>query len=213
MNILSKLTLAVSMWFAAAAVHAEVIAPDALIQNTVKEVTAIIKQDKDIQAGNQKKINALVDAKVLPHFDFARMTQLAVGKYWRTATPEQKQSLITEFRNMLVRTYTKVFTVYRDQTVEMKPFRMQADDTEVTVKTVINKPGSQLIPVDYEMEKLADGWKVFDISIEGVSMVMSYRGTFSSQIQENGIDGLIKTLSDKNAGSGDSGDMVKTEAK
>ena len=212
MTILSKLTLAVSGWFAATAVHAEVIAPDALIKHTVKEVTTIIKQDKDIQAGDQKKINALVDAKVLPHFDFARMTQLAVGKYWRTATPEQKQSLITEFRDLLVRTYTKVFTVYRDQTVEMKPFRMQADDTEVTVKTVINKPGSQLIPVDYEMEKMADGWKVFDISIEGVSMVMSYRGTFSSQIQESGIDGLIKTLSEKNAGSGE-GDMVKTEAK
>lgn len=201
------------MWFAAAAVHAEVIAPDALIRNTVDEVIGIIKQDKDIQAGDQKKINALVDAKVLPHFDFARMTQLAVGKYWRTATPEQKQSLITEFRDLLVRTYTKVFTVYRDQTVEMKPFRMQADDTEVTVKTVINKPGSQLIPVDYEMEKAADGWKVFDISIEGVSMVMSYRGTFSSQIQESGIDGLIKTLSEKNAGSGEGGDMVKTQAK
>jgi phospholipid transport system substrate-binding protein len=212
MNILSKLTLAVSIWFAAISVHAEVIAPDALIRNTVDEVIGIIKQDKDIQAGDQKKINALVDAKVLPHFDFARMTQLAVGKYWRTATPEQKQSLITEFRDLLVRTYTKVFTVYRDQTVEMKPFRMQADDTEVTVKTVINKPGSQLIPVDYEMEKVADGWKVFDISIEGVSMVMSYRGTFSSQIQESGIDGLIKTLSEKNAGSGE-GDMVKTEAK
>jgi phospholipid transport system substrate-binding protein len=212
MNIFGKLALALSMWFAAAS-HAEAIAPDVLIQNTVKEVTTIIKQDKDIQAGNQKKINALVDAKVLPHFDFARMTQLAVGKYWRTATPEQKQSLISEFRDLLVRTYTKVFTVYRDQTVEMKPFRMQAGDTEVTVKTVINKPGSQVIPVDYEMEKVDDGWKVFDITIEGVSMVMSYRGTFSSQIQESGIDGLIKTLSDKNAGSGGGGDMVKTESK
>jgi phospholipid transport system substrate-binding protein len=176
----------------------------------VDEVIGIIKQDKDIQAGDPKKINALVDAKVLPHFDFTRMTQLAVGKYWRTATPEQKQALAGEFRDMLVRTYTKVFTVYRDQSVEMKPFRMAPDDTEVTVKTVIIKPGSQPIPVDYEMKIAPDGWKVFDISIEGVSMVMSYRGTFASEIQESGIDGLIKTLSEKNAGSSD---MVKTEAK
>ena len=210
MTALQKMILAVSMYCAVGVAHAAVVAPDQLIRNTVDEVIGIIKQDKDIQAGDPKKINALVDAKVLPHFDFTRMTQLAVGKYWRTATPEQKQALASEFRNMLVRTYTKVFTVYRDQTVEVKPFRMAPDDTEVTVKTVIIKPGSQPIPVDYEMKIAADGWKVFDISIEGVSMVMSYRGTFASEIQESGIDGLIKTLSDKNTSSAD---MVKTDAK
>jgi len=196
------------MYGAFATAQAATVAPNDLIRNTVDEVIGIIKQDKDIQAGDQKKINALVDAKVLPHFDFARMTQLAVGRYWRKASPEQKLALTTEFRNLLVRTYTKVFTVYRNQTVEMKPFSMQPGDTEVTVKTVINKPGSQPIPVDYEMESMPDGWKVFDISIEGVSMVMSYRGTFASEIQESGIDGLIKTLTDKNAGA-DTGDMVK----
>ena len=210
MTALQKMILAVSMYCAVGVAHAAVVAPDQLIRNTVDEVIGIIKQDKDIQAGDPKKINALVDAKVLPHFDFTRMTQLAVGKYWRTATPEQKQALASEFRNMLVRTYTKVFTVYRDQTVEVKPFRMAPDDTEVTVKTVIIKPGSQPIPVDYEMKIAADGWKVFDISIEGVSMVMSYRGTFASEIQESGIDGLIKTLSDKNTSSAD---MVKADAK
>ena len=191
------------MCFAVGVVHAEVIAPDALIKNTVQEVIAIIKVDKDIQSGDQKKIIALVDAKVLPNFDFSRMTQLAVGKYWRTATPEQKQSLVTEFRNMLVRTYTKVFTVYRDQTVEVKPVKMATDDTEVTVKTVISKPGSQPILVDYEMKKADSGWKVYDISIDGVSMVMSYRGTFATQIQDSGIDGLIKTLSVKNVNAAD----------
>lgn len=182
-----------------AVAQAEVIAPDALIRTTVDEVLVIVKQDKDIQAGNQKKILELVDAKVLPHFDFTRMTRLAVGKSWRTATAEQQQALVAEFRNMLVRTYTKAFTVYRDQTVEVKPFKMAADATEVTVKTSVNKPGAQPIPVDYEMEKTADGWKAFDFSIEGVSMVTSYRGTFTSEIQEKGIDGLIKTLSDRNA--------------
>lgn len=191
------------MCFAVGVVHAEVIAPDALIKNTVQEVIAIIKVDKDIQSGDQKKIIALVDAKVLPNFDFSRMTQLAVGKYWRTATPEQKQSLVTEFRNMLVRTYTKVFTVYRDQTVEVKPSKIATDDTEVTVKTVISKPGSQPILVDYEMKKADSGWKAYDISIDGVSMVMSYRGTFATQIQESGIDGLIKTLSVKNVNAAD----------
>lgn len=212
MTALQKMILVASIYFALGVAHAEVIAPDDLIKNTVQEVTAIIKQDKDIQSGDQKKINVLVDAKVLPHFDFQRMTQLAVGKYWRTASPEQKQSLVTEFRNMLVRTYTKVFTVYRDQTVEVKPFRMSPGDTEVTVKTIISKPGSQVIQVDYEMKIATDGWKVFDISIEGVSMVMSYRGTFASQIQESGIDGLIKTLSDKNTNVSE-GDMIKAEAK
>ncbi|MBI3221991.1 MAG: ABC transporter substrate-binding protein [Nitrosomonadales bacterium] len=192
--------------------HADVVAPDVLINTTVQEVLAIVKQDKDIQAGNQKKILELVDAKVLPHFDFTRMTQLAVGKSWRTATPEQKQALVTQFRNMLVRTYTKAFTVYRDQTVEVKPFKMAADATEATVKTLINKPGAQPVPVDYEMKKSADGWKAFDVSIEGVSMVMSYRGTFDTQIQQNGIDGLIKMLSDNNTSAANVS-LRKAEAK
>ncbi len=178
--------------------RAEMPEPDVLIKNTVQEVLAIVKQDKDIQAGNQKKILELVDAKVLPHFDFARMTQLAVGKYWRTATPEQKQALVTEFRNLLVRTYTKAFTVYRDQTVEIKPLKMQSGATEVTIKTVIIKPGESNIPVDYDMEKTATGWKAYDLAVEGVSLVTNYRSTFSDQIQQSGIDGLIKTLVEKN---------------
>lgn len=212
MTALQKMILGVSMYGMLGTAHAELVAPDVLIKNTVQEVITVIKQDKGIQSGDQKKIAALVDAKVLPHFDFVRMTQLAVGKNWRSATPEQKQALVTEFRNILVRTYTKVFTVYRDQTVEVKPLRTAADDTEVTVKTVITKPGSQPIPVDYEMKKATDGWKVFDISIEGVSMVLSYRGTFTSQIQESGIDGLIKTLSDKNT-HGSGGNVIKAEPK
>ena len=178
--------------------RAEVVAPDVLIRTTVQDVVSIVKQDKDIQTGNQKKILELVDAKVLPHFDFVRMTQLAVGKNWRTATPEQKKTLTTEFRNMLVRTYTKAFVEYRNQTIEVQPFKMATDASEVTVKTLISKSGAQPIPVDYEMKKKADGWKAFDIVINGVSMVMSYRGTFDAEVQQNGIDGLIKMLSEKN---------------
>ena len=203
----------VGLLCAVSVAQAEIVAPDVLIRTTVQDVVAVIKTDKDIQAGDQPKTLALVDEKVLPHFDFERMTQLAVGKYWRTATPEQKQALVREFRNMLVRTYTKVFSVYRDQLIEVKPLKMAGDATEVTVQTTISKPGTPVIPVNYEMKRNADGWKVFDIYIEGVSMVMNYRGTFASQIQESGIDGLIKTLSDKNAASVASAALRKAEAK
>ncbi len=178
--------------------QAETVAPDVLIRNTVKEVLEVVKTDEDIKAGNQQKTLALVDEKVLPHFDFKRMTRLAVGKYWRRASKEQKKALTAEFRNMLVRTYTKVFSVYRDQVITVKPLKATADEEEVTVKTTITKPGSSVIPVEYEMKIGRNGWKVFDIYIEGVSMVMSYRGTFGSQIQESGIDGLIKALAEKN---------------
>ena len=194
---------------AAGIAQAEMIAPDVLIRNTVDDVIAVIKHDKDIQAGDEEKIIALVDVKVLPHFDFKRMTQLAVGRPWRRATPEQRQALEREFRNMLVRTYTKVFSVYRDQVFEVKPVKLDADATEATIQTTIVKPGAQPIPVNYEMRKTDLGWKAYDIFIEGVSMVMSYRGTFTAQIDQSGIDGLIKTLSDKNANVA----LNKAEAK
>ncbi len=172
--------------------------PDVLIRSTVDDVLKIVKTDKDIQAGNQQKILALVDAKVLPHFDFERMTRLAVGRGWRRATPEQRQQLVDQFRTLLVRTYTSAFTRYKDQTVKIEPIRMQPGDDEVTVKTQIIKPGEQPVAVDYEMEKTDSGWKAFDLSVEGASLVTTYRGTFNEQIQQSGIDGLIKTLTDKN---------------
>lgn len=192
------LKIALSLLCVATVAQAEVMAPDVLIKTTADEVLAIVRQDKDMRAGDQKKILALVDARVLPHFDFTHMTQLAVGKYWKNANPEQKQALVREFRDMLVRTYTKVFTVYRDQTVEVRPFKMAANVTEATIKTSIKKPGAPPIMVDYEMKKTADGWKAFDVISEGASLVTIYRSTFASEIQEKGIDGLIKTLSDKN---------------
>jgi phospholipid transport system substrate-binding protein len=179
-------------------VRANMPEPEALIRNTVDEVLAIVKQDKDIQAGNKKKVNELVDAKVLPHFNFTHMTRLAVGKNWRNATQEQKKVLEMEFRNLLVRTYTTAFTTYKDQEVEVKPLKIANDASEVTVKTFILNKGKQPLPVNYDMEKTANGWKVYDLSIEGVSLVTNYRGTFAEQIQKSGIDGLIKTLVEKN---------------
>ena len=201
MRAIPQIFLGVFLLCVVGSVRAEVIAPDTLIQNTVQEVLAVVKQDKEIQSGNQAKILVLVDAKVLPHFDFLRMTRLSVGKYWRTASEDQKQALVKEFRTMLVRTYTKAFTSYRDQTIEVKPVKMAADDTEVTVKTSILKPGAPSVSVNYEMEKTSDGWKVFDLSIEGAGLVPTYRSTFAKQIEDGGIDGLIKTLADKNANS------------
>lgn len=194
-KIVAMLGLLLTVSFVAGA---DTLGPDALIRKTVDEVLAVVKQDRDIQAGNQKKILDLVDAKVLPHFDFERMTRLAVGRGWRSATPEQKQQLISEFRALLVRTYTSAFTRFHDQSVEIKPLRMQPGDDEVTVRTLIVKSGSQPIAVDYEMEKTADDWKAFDLSVEGASLVTTYRSTFAEQIQQGGIDGLIKTLVDKN---------------
>ncbi|MEO6422904.1 MAG: ABC transporter substrate-binding protein [Candidatus Nitrotoga sp.] len=172
--------------------------PEALIRNTVNEVLSIVRQDKDIQAGNKKKAIELVDAKVLPHFNFAHMTRLAVGKSWRKATSEQKRVLEIEFRNLLVRTYTNAFTAYQDQEVEVKPLKMANDATEVVMKTLVISKGKPPLPVNYDMEKTASGWKVYDLSIEGVSLVTNYRSTFAEQIQKNGIDGLIKTLVEKN---------------
>jgi phospholipid transport system substrate-binding protein len=209
---MKKLFLVVSLFLMAGIAQAEIIAPDVLIKDTAQDVITIVKQDKDIQSGNQKKILALVDAKILPNFDFTRMTQLAAGKYWRQATQEQKKALVAEFRNMLVRTYTKAFTMYKDQTIEVKPLKLAATDTETTVKTQIIKVGGQPTAVDYQMKKAADGWKVFDVVIEGVSMVTSYRGTFSSQIEQSGIDSLIKSLADMNAGA-DNGTLKKAEVK
>ena len=196
MKRLLSVLLAALCW--AGVAQAEILAPDVLIRNTVHEVIEVVRTDEDIKAGDLQKTLALVDEKVLPHFDFKRMSRLAVGKYWRRASEEQKQALTTEFRNMLVRTYTKVFSVYRDQTIDVEPLKATSDEDEVTVKTTITKPGTSSIPVNYEMKLGENGWKVFDIYIEGVSMVMSYRSTFGSQIQESGIDGLIKALAEKN---------------
>ena len=214
---MKKFILVVCLSLVAGIARAEIVAPDVLIKSIAQDVITIVKEDKDIQAGNQKKILALVDAKVLPNFDFTRMTQLAAGKYWRQATPEQKNALVTEFRNMLVRTYTKAFTLYRDQSIEVAPLKLAATDTETTVKTRILKAGAQPTAVDYQMKKSDNGWKVFDVVIEGVSMVTSYRGSFASQIEQpgnvsQGIDALIKSLADMNAGAAN-GSLKKADAK
>ena len=179
-------------------VQAQAQTPDALARSVSDEVLALIRTDKDLQAGNQKKLLELVDAKVLPHFNFQTMTQLAMGRNWRSATPEQQKQLIAEFRALLVRTYTTAFTSYKNQTVEYKPVRMRPDDTDVTVQSLIKQPSGPPVSVDYSMEKVSGAWKVYNIKVEGVSLVENYRNTFNTEIQKNGVDGLIKSLADKN---------------
>jgi phospholipid transport system substrate-binding protein len=172
------------------------LTPDELVRTTSKEVIEILRADKEARTG--KKLLDLVDAKVLPHFDFTRMTRLAVGKNWRSATPEQQQSLVREFRTLLVRTYSSALATYKDQVIEVKPLKLNAGDTEVTVRTQVQQSGGQPVQIDYAMEKKADGWKVFDVTVAGVSLVTNYRSTFDRQIAEGGIDGLIKSLAEKN---------------
>lgn len=193
LSLLPTLALA-----ATAAVMAAEAPPDVLVKTTTQEVLAIIKQDKDIQAGHQKKIFDLIDSKVLPHFNFTRMTRLAVGKNWSRATPEQQQELTRQFRTLLVRTYSTALTAYKDQTIDIKPLKMQAADSETTVKTQVNQSGAQPVTIDYSMEKTPQGWKVYDVTVGGVSLVTNYRSTFDNQISQSGVDGLIKTLAEKN---------------
>jgi len=171
--------------------------PDQLAKNTTQEVLDILRTDKDIQSGNVKKAYELVEARVLPHFDFNRMTQLAVGKHWNAASPQQKQALVKEIRSLLVRTYATSLTEFSNQTVDFKPLNMRPEDAQVTVKTEIKQPGGKPIPIDYEMYKTSFGWKVFDVAIDGVSLVINYRSSFANTIRQSGIDGLIATLEAK----------------
>lgn len=179
-------------------VLAEELAPDALVKKVTDEVLTIVRADKDLQNGNTKKAIELVETKVLPHFNFSRMTALALGREWSKATPEQKTKLTGEFRTLLVRTYSNALTAYKNQTVEYKAFKMQAGDTDVTVRTQINQPGGKPIGLDYALDKQADGWKVYDVVVAGVSLVTNYRESFTQEIRANGVDGLISTLATKN---------------
>ena len=178
---------------------ADVDSPDALIKKVSDDVLTIVRQDKDIQSGNTKKAMDLVEAKVLPHFNFQHMTALAMGKDWRKATPEQKKRLSEEFKTLLVRTYSNALTGYRDQTIRYKPLKLQASDAETVVKTEIVQPGNKPIQLDYAVEKLeGNGWKVFDVVVAGVSLVSNYRDTFNQEVRANGVDGLIQMLANKN---------------
>jgi phospholipid transport system substrate-binding protein len=185
--------------FLATAAHADDLAPDALVKNVSEEVLDIVRKDKDIQSGNTKKAVELVEKKVLPHFNFEHMTRLAMGIEWRQAAPEQQKALIEEFRTLLVRTYSKALTEYKNQTIDYKPLKGPVAAGEpVKVHTNIKQAGGKPIELDYYLEKKDTGWKVFDIEVGGVSLVTNYRSSFATEIRNGGVDGLIKSLQAKN---------------
>ena len=189
--------------FVGVAAAAEVItattAPDALARSVTDDVLVAMRNDKAIQAGDQKKARELIESRIAPHFNFAGMTQLAVGKNWSAANPEQRKALIAEFRALLVQTYTASLQLYRDQKIEYRPLKLAANDTDVLVRSLVRQSGGgEPVQVDYGMEKTDTGWKVYNVKIGGISLVESYRSTFNTEIQRNGMDGLIKTLRDKN---------------
>ncbi len=173
-------------------------APDALVQRVTEEVLEIIRHDKDIQNGSTNKVIDLVDKKVLPHFNFQHMTALALGKEWRKATPQQQQQLTVEFKTLLVRTYSNALTSYKNQKVVYKPFKMAPSDTDVLVRTEIHQPGNKPVQLDYSLEKLDSGWKVYDVVVAGISLVTNYRDQFGQEVRNGGIDGLIASIAAKN---------------
>jgi phospholipid transport system substrate-binding protein len=175
-----------------------IVAPDVLAKSVTDEVIAILRADRDAYTGNPAKVMELIESKVLPHFNFMRMTRLAVGKNWRQASGQQKDALTGHFRTLLVRTYATAFTAYRDQTISYRPLRMRPEDDDVVVRSQIVQLNGPPVAVDYNMEKTVSGWKVYDVAIEGVSLVQNYRSTFSSEVQRGGIDGLISALESKN---------------
>ena len=169
----------------------------ALIKTIAGEVIAAIRQDAKL-TGNPARVAALVEAKVLPHFDFAHTTRIAMGANWRRATPEQQERLTLEFRTLLVRTYSAALVNYRDQLIEVKPLRASPDDVQVMVRSEIRQPGAQPMSIDYDMEKTHDGWKIFDVRIAGASLAATYRDTFAEVVRDCGVEGLIEQLSSKN---------------
>ena len=190
--------LAVTTSMVAAPVFAQELGPEELVKKVTAEVLDAIKSDKQLAAGDKQKAIKLAEEKVLPHVDFEEATRLAVGRGWKEATPEQRKKLTTEFRNMLVRTYSNAISAYEGQTMKVQPVRMKPGDTDVTVRNQFIRPGGKPVLVDYSMRKTEQGWKIYDIVVEGVSLVLTYRSEFDQVVKQEGIDGLIKRLSQKN---------------
>ena len=194
LKLMASVALLVSV--AAPAIAQE--SPDALIRRLSTEVLDRIRSDKDLQAGDFKKLSDLVDATVMPHVNFQRMTALSVWRNWRSASPEQQKQLMNEFRVLLLRTYSGALSSVKDQSIRMKPLRADAADTEVIVRSEVAQPRGEPIQLDYRMEKASDGWKIYDVNVLGVWLVETYRGQFAQEVGARGIDGLIKSLVDKN---------------
>jgi phospholipid transport system substrate-binding protein len=192
-------SLSALMLLSVPAVRAAAEGPDDMIRRLSIDLLNNIKADKDVQRGDLTKVTAFVDSKVMPNVNFTRMTASAVGRHWRQATPEQQKRLQEEFKSMLVRTYAGALSQVKDQTVDVKPLRATAGDTEVIVRTEVIGRG-EAVQLDYRMEKTATGWKIYDLNVLGIWMVETYRTQFAQEISARGIDGLIATLAQRNKG-------------
>lgn len=178
---------------------AQALGPEELVRKVTADVLGSVKADKQLQAGDRKTALALAEQKILPHVDFREAALLAMGRSWYTATPAQQDQVVNEFRTMLVRIYSNSIGIYRGQTLNVLPVRMAPGATEVTVRNRYLSEGRPPVPVEYSMRKTPEGWKIYDIAVEGVSLVLTYRAEFESIIRASGIDGLIKRLQQKNA--------------
>jgi phospholipid transport system substrate-binding protein len=197
-HLIALSTFAFAAGAIAAAPAATGEAPDVLVKRISNEVIETAKSDKDIQAGNTKKVMDLVDAKILPYVDFQRMTALAAGRFWRDATPEQQKQLSNEFRTLLIFTYSGALSQIKNETVEFKPMRADPADTEVEVRSQVNVQRGEPIQLNYRLAKGPSGWKIFDINVLGAWLVETYKGNFAREISKGGIDGLIKALAERN---------------
>lgn len=195
---LRKFLFLVGLLFASL-VQAEVTPPDQLVKQITQETYVYVNQDPSLQKGDITKLVEWAEKSILKDFDFNRMTRLAVGKDWRQASPEQQKQLTQEFRKLLIRTFANAFVgIKKDQTIEYKPFKMTPEEQSVVVKTLIVRPGAKPIDVNFSLEKMPDSWKVFDVTMAGVSLITNYREAFTQEIHANGVDGLIRMLAEKN---------------
>lgn len=199
MKLMKQLLAMATIAFATAAQAAPATeAPDALVKRISQDVIDTAKSDKGIQAGDINRVNQLVETKILPYVDFQRMTSLAAGRHWRTATPDQQQRLSAEFRSLLVYTYAGALSQIKNETVDFKPLRASPDDTDVEVRSQVNVSRGEPVLLNYRVAKSPTGWKIYDINVMGAWLVETYKSSFNSEISKGGIDGLIKTLADKN---------------
>ena len=205
----AKFLLMLASALAAPAAFAQDLAPDALLRSVSAGVIDKIKQDQDLRAASPANIAALVETRIVPLFDFVRMTRLAMARNWRLATPEQQASLTAEFKTLLVRIYTTALAQYRGESVEFKQLRAAPLDTEVTVRSDVKQPGNERMTLNYEMEKTPAGWKIYDVDVAGVRLVTTYREVFAEKVRAGGVNGLIKFLADGNREGGSRFNSIK----
>jgi len=208
--MVARYALALTLALAAPAAHAQDVAPDALLRAVATEVIAEIKQGQEFHSVDQAHMAALVEARIMPLFDFAHMTRLAMARNWHLATLAQQQLLTGEFKTLLVRTYSGALANYRGEAIHFKKLRAAPLDTDVTVRSEVIQPGKQSMTLDYHMEKTVAGWKIYDIKVAGVRLVTSYRDVFAEKVRDGGVDGLIKSLEDGNRGGGSRFNSVET---